>query len=333
VVAVTDPSEEVGEQFVDIAGGVELGFEPIGGGELRLRAVYGGDVLAKGDYAEVTRGSHRGRTNRGEFINNVKDTVAGVEGLDAGEIATALRQTFEEFTEQAEEEELAFQAEHVRDIIEGTHEPVEIHGGEETTWVVDLTYAGKTAELEFSAAEMVGGGAASLEEKLANYFYQLEDIEPEDWETIRDYWDDHSEVVAVVDETGRDAVTERFVNKVSDAVRPLAEVKQMPNDPSGAWYDADNEAGLDGTEGPILWVQSRFVSDKIEAIGKQLEYKPQLTKQLIAEEVLHAGNVRRTWNGAFPSRARLYPFDPRKLGIDEDEVAPPAGDNTDEVEP
>lgn len=330
---MTDPADEVAEQFEEIAAGVELGYEPIGGGELRLRAVYDGDVLARGDYAEVTRGTHRGRTNRGEFINNVKETAADVDGLDADDIGTALRKTFEEFIEQAEEEELTYQAGYVRDIIEGTHEPVEIHGGEETTWVVELTYAGKTAELEFSAAEMVGAGAASLEEKLANYFYQLEDIQPEDWETIRDYWDDHSEVVTVVDETGRDAVTERFVNKVADAVRPLAEVEQMPNDPSGAWYDADNEAGLEGTDGPILWVQSRFVSDKIEAIGKQLEYKPQLTKQLIAEDVLHAGNVRRTWNGAFPSRARLYPFDPRELGIGEDEIAPPAGDNTDEVDP
>jgi len=325
---VTDPTDEVAEQFEEVAAGVELGYEPIGGGELRLRAVYDGDVLARGDYAEVTRGTHRGRTNRGEFINNVKETAADVDGLDADDIGTALRKKFEEFIEQAEEEELTYQAGYVRDIIE-----VEIHGGEETTWVVELTYAGKTAELEFSAAEMVGAGAASLEEKLANYFYQLEDIEPEDWETIRDYWDDHSEVVTVVDETGRDAVTERFVNKVADAVRPLADVEQMPNDPSGAWYDADNEAGLDGTDGPILWVQSRFVSDKIDAIGKQLEYKPQLTKQLIAEEVLHAGNVRRTWNGAFPSRARLYPFDPGELGIGEDEVAPAAGDNTDEVDP
>jgi hypothetical protein len=335
VVAVTDATDEVGEQFVDVAGGVELGFEPIGGGELRLRAVYDGDVLTRGDYAEVTRGTHRGRTNRGEFINNVKETATDIEGLDADEIGTSLRQTFEEFIEQAEEEELTYQAAYVRDIIDGTHEPVEIHGGEQTTWVVNLSYAGKTAELEFTAGEMVGSGAAALEEKLANYFYQLEDIEPEDWETIRDYWDDHSELVTVVDETGRDAVADRFVNKVADAIRPLAEVEQMPNDPSGAWYDADNAAAFDDApaDGPVLWVQSRFYADKLEAIGKQLEYKGQLTKDLIADGALYGSSVQRTWDGAFDRRTRLFPFDPRELGIDEDEVAPPAGDNTDEVEP
>jgi len=332
---VTDPADEVGEEFVDVAGGVELGFEPIGGGELRLRATYDGDVLAKGDYAEVTRGTHRGRTNRGEFINNVKDTVASVEGLDADEIGTSLRQTFEEFIEIAEEEERAFQAEHVREIINGTHEPVEIHGGEQTTWVVRLTYAGKTAELEFTAGEMVGGGAAALEEKLANYFYQLEDIEPEDWDTIRDYWDDHSELKTVVDETGRDAVADRFVNKVADAVRPLAELEQIPNDPSGAWYDENNAAAYDGApaDGPVLWVQGRFFTDKLEAIGKQIEYKGQLTKDLIADGALYASSVQRTWDGVFDRRTRLFPFDPRELGIGGDEIAPPTGDNTDEVDP
>lgn len=332
---MTDPTDEIGEQFVDVAGGVELGYEPVGGGKLRLRAVYDGDVLAKGDYAEVTRGTHRGRTNRGEFINNVKDTVAGVDGLDADEIGTSLRQTFEQFIELAEEEERAFQAEHVRDIIDGTHEPVEIHGGEQTTWVVTLTYAEKTADLEFTAGEMVGSGAAALEEKLANYFYQLEDIEPEDWETIRDYWDDHSELVTVVDETGRDAVAERFVNKVADAVRPLSELEQMPNDPSGAWYDTENAAACDAApaDAPVLWVQSRFFTDKLEAIGKQIEYKGQLTKDLIADGALYGSSVQRTWDGTFDSRTRLFPFDPRELGIREDEVSPPAGDNTDEVDP
>jgi hypothetical protein len=29
----------------------------------------------------------------------------------------------------------------------------------------------------------------------------------------------------------------------------------------------------------------------------------------------------------------MFPFDPRELGIDEDDVAPAPGDNTDEVDP
>jgi len=156
----------------------------------------------------------------------------------------------------------------------------------------------------------------------------------EHWETIRDWWHDHSEVVTVVDETGRDAVADRFINRVADAVRPLDELEQIPTDPSGAWYDAENDAGYaPADDGPVLWVQSRFYADKLEAIGKQIEYKGQLTKDLIASGALYDSSVRRTWDGVFDRRTRLFPFDPRDLGISEEDIAPVSGDNTDEVEP
>ncbi len=332
---MTDPAESVDGFTDEIAGGVEIDFDPAGGAKVDLQARYDDELLASGLYAEVFRKTHRGRTNRGEFINNVADSVDDISGLDSDEIKTALRQWFDELAEIAEEEELAFQPEHVRQIIEGTEPPVEIHGGEETTWQVTLTYAGRTTDLEFTAAEMVGGGAASLQEKLANYFYEIVEIEPEDWETIRDYWQDHSEVVAVVDETGRDAVVDRFLNRVTDAVRPLEELEQIPTDPSGAWYDAENSAGCPDApaDAPVLWVQSRFFADKLEAIGKQIEYKGQLTKDLISAGALYGSSIQRTWEGAFEKRTRLFPFDPRELGIDEDDVAPPVGENTDEVDP
>ena len=327
-------SDEVEPVTEEVTAGVEVEYEPIGGGEIRLIAMYGEEVLARGEYAEAFRGSHRGRTNRGEFINNVKDSVGSIDGLDAEEIGSAFRRWFDELAEIAEEEELAFQPDHVRQIINGTQVPVEIHGGEETTWIVTLTYAGKTTDLEFTAGDMVGGGAGALEEKLANYFYELIEIQPEDWETIRDWWHDHSEVVTVVDETGRDAVADRFINRVADAVRPLGELEQIPTDPSGAWYDAENDAGYaPAGDGPVLWVQSRFYADKLEAIGKQIEYKGQLTKDLIASGALYDSSVRRTWDGVFDRRTRLFPFDPRELGISEADIAPASGDNTDEVEP
>lgn len=332
---MTDPADSVDGFTDEIAAGVEVTVKPVGGAKVDLRARYDGNLLASGEYAEVFRGSHRGRTNRGEFINNVTDSLKEIAGIDADQIKTSLRNWFDEMAEIAEEEEMAFQPDHVREIVEGTEPPVEIHGGEDTTWVVTLTYAGRTAELEFTAGEMVGDGGASLEEKIANYYYELVDIEPEDWETIRDYWHDHSEVSAVVDETGRDAVVDRFLDRLTDGVRPLESIEQVPTDPSGAWYDADNSAGFADApaDGPILWVQSRYYADKLEAIGKQIEYKGQLTKDLINNGALYGSSVRRTWDGVFDRRERLFPFDPEELGIDPDDVAPAPGDNTDEVEP
>ena len=332
---MTDPADEIDGMIDTLAGGVEVEFEPVAGGKMRLRSLYEGDVLERGEYAEVFRGTHRGRTNSGEFINNTAEAVREVDGLDAEEIKASLKSWFTDMAEIAEEEELAFQPDHVRELIEGTHLPVEIHGGEETTWKVELTYAGRTTDVKFTAAEMVGGGAGALEEKLANYYFEIVEIEPEDWETIRDYWQDHAEVVSVVDETAEDAVADRFVNKLTDAVRPLESLEQVATEPAGAWYDADNTAGCDDVPAgdPVLWVQDRFYVDKLEAIGKQIEYKGQLTKDLIADDTLYGPNVRRTWDGTFDRRTQMFPFDPRELGIDEDDVAPAPTDNTDEVEP
>lgn len=331
---MVDPAETV-EGFTDeIAAGVSVEVKPVSGGKVDLRARYDGDLLASGEYAAVFRGSHRGRTNRGEFINNVIDSLTETP-IEGEKIKTPLRQWFDEMAEIAAEEELAFQPDHVVEIIEGTKTPIEIHGGEETTWKVELTYGGRTSELEFTAGEMVNGGGPALQQKIANYHYELIDIEQEDWEVIRDYWHDNSEVVAVVEETGRDAVATRFIERMTDAVRPLESLEQLPNDPSGAWYDADNSAMCnDVPDGePVLWVQSRFYADKLEAIGKQIEYSGQLTKDLIADGVLYNSSVRRTWDGNFDRLTSLFPFDPRELGIDESDVAPPPGDNTDEVEP
>jgi len=331
---MSDPADSVDALTEEIDAGVSVTVNPVGGAKVDLRARLDGELLASGEYAEVFRGNHRGRTNRGEFINNVVDSLED-SSVKGEKIRTQLRKWFDEMAEIAEEEWLAFQPDHVVEIVEGTQLPVEIHAGEETTWQVTLTYSGRTTDLEFTAAEMVGGGGASLEEKLANYYFEIVEIEKEDWELIRDYWQDNSEVVSVVDETGRDAVADRFINRLTDAVRPLEDLEQIPTDPSGAWYDGDNSAGCKdaGEDDPVLWVQSRFYGDKLEAIGKQIEYKGQLTKDLISEGVLYGSSVRRTWDSVFDRRERLFPFDPRELGIDEDDVAPAPGDNTDEVEP
>lgn len=333
---MTDPAASVDGFTDEIAGGVEVDLEPASGTHVKLAARYDGDILARGEYAEVLRGNHHGRTNRGEFVNTVEDSAESIAGLDAEEVATALDSWFDEMSEIAQEEELALQPDYVKQVIEGTHPPVEIHGGgEETTWHVELTFAGRTSELEFTASEMAGGGSGALKQKIANNYYELIDIQEADWEAIRDHWDEHSELVSEVEETGRDAIKNRFVDRLSDAVRPLEDIEQVPSDPSGAWYDDDNTAGYEeaGADEPILWVQSRLVADKVEEIGKQIEYRGQLVKDLISDDVLHGTSVQRTWSGSFERRTRMYPFKPAELGIDEDDIAPEPGDNTDEVDP
>jgi hypothetical protein len=332
---MADQADKVDEQVEPIAHGVEIGFEPVGGGEMRLVGYYEDEVMVRGEYADVFAGNHHGRTNRGEFINRLEESLSSVEGLEEANISAQVRQWFDEMAEIAAEEELAFQPQYVQDIIQGTNYPVEVHIAEQTTWNVELTFAGRTSELQFTAAEMAGDSSGLLREKIANYHIEIVDIEPEDWEIIRDHWQDENnrEVVSTVEETASDAIADRVVEKVSNAVKPVKDRDDMGNDVAAAWYDADNATVYDDApaDAPIVWVQDSFLVDQLEAAGKNLEYKGQLIKDLIARDDVYGKRKRTTW-GVWDKKTKLYPFDPDALGVSEDDAAGGDDPNHSEVD-
>jgi len=212
----------------------------------------------------------------------------------------------------------------IQQILDGTQYPVEIHGGETTTWHVELDFAGYERELEFTASEMVNAGAGALEEKIANKHYELIEIGDEDWEQIRERWQENSEVVNVVETTAEDAIASRVLDKLASAVKPVAEREFMRNDPAASWYDANNGTGYDDApaSADILWVQDRFLVDQIEAAGKKLDYKPQLIKRLIDGGEVYGGNKRVKWG--FARKEKFYPFNPDAVGVTEEAAG--AGD-------
>lgn len=329
---MTDPTEKVGAYREEIAGGVSVEFEPVEGGEMKLAAIYDGETLVSGQYTnEVFAGTHRGRTDSGEFLNRLEDVLAELDGVDPQPVRTNFQQWFAEMGDMSDEEEAEYLlTDDIQAIIEGTHYPVEIHGSEDTTWKVELTFAGRTRELEFSTAEWVGGGAAALKEKIANQFFEVVEIEKEDWESIRDRWQENSEVVNVVEETASDAIADRVLTKLSNTVKPVADRDHMGNDVAAAWYDPQNKTGYpDAGNEPIVWVQDSFLVDQLESAGKGIEYKGQLVKNLIARGDLHGSRARKTW--AWDSRTKVYPFDPEALGVSGDDVGTGDDPNHSEV--
>lgn len=315
-----DPADGVDAQREEVAG-VTIEYEPVVGGEMRLVALRDDDLLARGQYASVFTGDHKGRTNRGEFLNSVEEALADKSGVDAVEVRTELRKWFDEMGEMSREEQLELMVpSEIRQIIEGTHHPVEIHGGETTTWKVGLSFAGRTRELEFTAGEITGDSAKLLEEKIANQFFEVIEIEKEDWETIKERWIEDTEVVNVIEETASDAIAERVLSKLSNTVKPVGEREEMGNDVAAAWYDPENATvyGDAPPDGPIMWVQDSFLVDQLEAAGKNLEYKGQLIKDLIARNEVYGTGVRKKW--AWTQRTKVYPFDPDALGINPDDV-------------
>lgn len=329
---MSDPADNVDTFTEELAGGyVTLEYEPIGGGKMRIAAYASGDVLESGEYSTKIFGS---ATLRGQFLNSVEASLDGRNGVDAGTVRNELKEWFATMNEVDRQEQAdKFLPDEIRGIIEGTSFPVEIHGGETTTWKVELTYAGRTAELEFTASEMTGNGAKVLEEKIANQFFEFIDIEKEDWEAIRERWDEKSEVVNVVEGTARDAIADRVLEKLANTVKPVGDREDMGNDVAAAWYDPENVTNYDDAppDGAIVWVQDSFFVDQLEAAGASVGDKHQLAKDLIARGDVYGSRSRKKW--AWDRRTKVYPFDPDALGVTPDDVGGPDDPNHSEVEP
>lgn len=327
---MSDPADHVGPHTEELADGyVTLEYEPIGGGQLRIAAYANDDVLESGTYSTKIFGS---TTLRGQFLNSVESSLEGRSGVDPGEVRSELKEWFAAMNEVDREEQAEkFLPAEIRQIIQGTNYPVKIHGGETTTWKVELTYAGRTRELEFTASEMVTNGAGALQEKIANQFFELIEIEKEDWEAIRERWHEESQVVNVVEETASDAIADRVLEKLGNTVKPVADREDMGNDVAAAWYDPSNQTVYDDApaDASIVWIQDSFLVDQLEAAGKNLEYKGQLIKDLIARGDIYGPRVRKKW--AWNKRTKVYPFDPESLGVTADDVGGTDDPNHSEV--
>lgn len=331
VVAVTDPTDAVGpftREFLD--GEVVVEYDPVAGDGMKISARCGGDVLESGEYPVKVFGD---RTLRGAFLNSVEESLESREGIDAGAARNELKEWFAEMDRlDRDEEPEKFRPANIQRIVEGTAHPVEIHGGETTTWNVELTYSGRTAELEFTAAEMTGnGGAAALEEKIANNFFEIIDIGPEDWDAIKEKWIENSEVVNVVEETAQDAIADRVLSNLSKSVKPVGDRGEMANDTAAVWFDETNAAPCPDAppDAAVVWVQDAFLVDQLETAGKTLEYKAQLVKDLIARGDVYGSRKRVMWD--WDTRTKVYPFAPDALGVEAGDVAQADQPNHSEV--
>lgn len=88
--------------------------------------------------------------------------------------------------------------------------------GEDTIFEVDTAFNGREGTLEFTAGELTASSGAVLELKITNTFFDVVDVESEDWRTIREIWtaDENKEIIHIhagrgqvspddaVDETG-----------------------------------------------------------------------------------------------------------------------------------
>lgn len=332
---MTDTAGHIDGFQEELLPGTEIEYEPLSGGKIRLAVYYQEELLHSSEYNTKIFGSD---TLKGQFINKVKDSVASKPGVDTSDVAVALQEWFAVMNELDKDEQKEFLlTDEIQAIIDGTHYPVKVHGGETTTWHVTLTFAGRTQELEFTASEMVSGGSGALQEKIANRFFELVEIEKEDWEAIRERWQENKEVVDVVSETGADAVANRVLEYIGHNITPVADKGKLANSPGAAWYDSKNGTVSSAvpTDESVVWVQDSFLVDQLENAGKNLEYKSELIKTLNQRNDIYGveSDGRKRWpNPQGKDRAKFYAFDPAALGVSDDDVGDSSDPNYSEVE-
>lgn len=316
---MTDPADIVEGFTHQIAGGVvDIAVEPIPGGKVKLTAEHNDETLESGEYK---RDVFSKPTPRGHFLNSVEDSLKSKSGINAADIRRELKEWFAEMNELAKEEQQDLLPAEIQEILNGTQYPIEIYDGEPTVWRVTLEYAGRIRELEFTAGEMISGSGAALEEKVANQFFELVEVQEEDWKAIRDRWQERTEVVHIAEETASDAIASRVLEYIGNNLIPVGERDKLGNDVASAWFDSGNSAGYDNAspDDDILWVQDPFFVDQLENAGKQIEYKGQLVKDLISRGDLHGGSSRRRWLDG--QRAWFFPFDPEAIGVTAEDLA------------
>lgn len=313
----------------ELAGGLSVEYEPVGGGKMRLKAIYDGETLEDSDYPPSVFSEP---SVRAQFTNAVEDALEARTGVDAEEMAQVAKEWCQTMRDVDKEERLeTFHTPVVRAIVDGT-EAVEVHGGEDTTVSVRLTYQGDTNELEFTTSEWLADSPGALQEKMFNNFFDMVDVEQEGWEEIRDQWDEQKQVVSVVNETKKDAVADRVIEYLRNVVKPVAEREDMGNGVEACWYDQHNSTGYDdaGENAPIVWVQDSLLVDQLEEAGKQVGYKGQLCKTLISRGETHGSRKRTSWVG--DGLSNYHAFKPGTLGVTPDDVASGSGDAHSEVD-
>lgn len=318
----------------EVCDDVEVTVTPQGGGEIKLTVTYNDAVIESGDYPfEVFSKPWA----RGTFTNNVRDALEDKPGVAGDEVKQELTEWCAGMADMAQEEEAEMYPATIQEIVAGT-ESVEVYSGEPTTWRVTITFNGKTADIDFTAGEMVGNSGAPLREKIANEFYELVEVETEDWEHIRDQWRDRQQIALEGVESSEDAIADRIIDNIAEVVRPTMDRDKLNNDPGVVWYDETNESGYEDApaDAEIVWVQDTLACDELEDSGKTLEWKGEFIKNLIQNDRMYGQTSRRRWTGKSGKRYKFWPFQPDALGIDKDDVSysgPADADADQEVEP
>jgi hypothetical protein len=294
---------------------------------LDIRVEIEGDVIHSDIVKEAAADNHHGETERGKFLNELEDKVKNSDDDATPDVVKALvREWFNDLQEDNTEVSKELRGDIADEVIEGTELPVEIHGASDnnTTYNVTLTFRGRTATVEFDADVMIPGSSPSaLQSAFAHQFYAPEEVPEPDWEDIRAYWAENSEVTTVTDTTADTARANRVLEFLSDSIEPTTDKENTGNSPRTSVVEPDFEAG------PVVWVQNRHFDDEIDSVAS-LDVKNQICKELRGADTLVKKSKPR-WRPDTDGQDKFWAFRAEAVGVDADDFEEQDGEGGVEV--
>lgn len=195
---------------------------------------------------------------------------------------------------------------------------VEMHASDDSATIsVSLSRAGGPGlSIDFESSEWTSNDCgAKIREQYHVAHQELIDIEPEEWQMLRDIWNDQIERVVRDEGTEDDETAHELVRRLASRIKVTENYDEIRNDPKIALYDRNNDDREDSEiaerhgDTDVLWVQITTVSEVLDDLPGETPAKNALARRLIGENTLLRG--RKTFG---EDRLPVWAFDPEPFG-------------------
>lgn len=300
----------------DLGKSYRLRMTPIADG-FRIRLCHGETQVY---YIECDRDWWESRNKLGQIGNEIAEDIGDSPSWVKSQlrkIANKLDAANEELVEELRNPE-------VDDILQRTNCVIGYDSGDELEMWIEIDAPDDSdndaAEWSFTLDEWMGDATYLINKKHFHSFDSHVELSEDDWEDLRDAWEDMEERQSV----GTDPERERIAELIIDTARSrlvgsvFEDRDKAANDKWNGWYEPAGGEYSDPDD-PVVWVRSEALQNAIDdETGKSGHgYIGKLTSTMDRLGML-AGESKRPTYGS--RKATSYPIRLDALDLDEDDV-------------
>lgn len=313
--------DEAEPDLLDLGDGIAADYQVIEGGRLRLTFYANADTA---DMTEITVVEtdpdfyDRPENERGRVKNRLLDAVnEHCDGVSDELVLGGYEKLCRTFAEADVEDDADMRSPIVNQLLRET-DRVEMHAGDDSaTITVSLSRAdGPSLSIDFDSAEWTSNDCgAKIREQYHIKHRELIEIEPEEWQTLRDIWNDQIERVVRDEGTEDDETAHELIRRLSTRIKVTEDYDEIHNDPKIALYDRNNDnrndTEIDEQHGDVdvLWVQTAVISEVLDDLPGSTPPKNALARRLINDDTLLRGR-----KGFGKDKLPVWAFDPEPFG-------------------